>query len=249
VRHRRRADEGDAVDPGVLEDRIHRGLAAVDKVHDARRNDPVEELEGPLHRERILLGRLADERVPARDGERQEPHGHHEGEVEGRDPREDADRLPNHVRVDPARDVLEVRALHQRGDARGDLDAFDPAPDLARCVLERLAVVARDEERELVERSLEAVLQLEAGPGALDRRRGAPARKRFARGPHRGVHLRRAGKRDDSEQLAAGRVHHVERLDALGLDPVASDVVLQGLRRDPGLVLHLRHVVLLFAPT
>ena len=50
------------------------------------------------------------------------------------------------------------------------------------------------------------------------------------------------------ESLAVRGVDDVERLGALGLDPAASDVVLQGLRRDPGLVLDLRHLVLLVAP-
>ncbi len=44
---------------------------------------------------------------------------------------EDADRLADHVGVDPARDVLEVRALHERGDAGRDLDALDAAAHLA----------------------------------------------------------------------------------------------------------------------
>ncbi len=248
VRDRRGADEGDAVDPRVLEDRVHRRLAAVDEVDDAGRHDSVQELEGPLHGERVLLGRLADERVPARDGKRQEPHRHHEGEVERRDRGEDADRLADHVRVDPARDVLQVRALHQRGDAGGDLDALDPAPDLAGRVLDRLAVVARDQERELFLRRLEPVLQLEARAGPGDRRRRAPVRESFARGSHGLVHLGRAGERRDSDQLAVGRVHDVERLDVLCLDPAAADVVLQGLGCDRWLVLDLRHLCLLVAP-
>ena len=58
VRDRRGADERDAVDPRMLEDRVHRRLAAVDEVDDAGRHDSVQELEGPLHGERVLLGRL-----------------------------------------------------------------------------------------------------------------------------------------------------------------------------------------------
>ena len=248
VGHGGRADEGDAVDAGVLEQRVDRRLPAVHEVDDAGRHDALQELEHPLHGERVLLRRLADERVPARDGERQEPHWHHEREVERRDRGEDADRLADHVGVDPARDVLEVRALHQRGDAGGDLDALDAAPNLAGCVLDRLAVVAGDEERELVQSPLQPVLELEACAGALDRRRRAPARERVAGGPYRLVDVRRAGERHRSEKLAVRRVRHVERLDALGLDPAASDVVLEGLRCDPGLLLDLRHLCLLVAP-
>jgi hypothetical protein len=102
MRHGSRADERDAVDPRVLEDRVDGRLAPVDEVDDTGRDDTVEELERPLCGEGILLRRLADEGVPARDGERQEPHRHHEGEVERRDSREDADRLADHVGVDPS---------------------------------------------------------------------------------------------------------------------------------------------------
>ena len=64
----------------------------------------------------VFLAGLEDDRVPARDGDGDEPHRHHGGEIKGRDDRDDAEPLPHRVRVDAGRRVLGEPALKQVRD-------------------------------------------------------------------------------------------------------------------------------------
>ena len=106
-RDRRRADEADRGDVGMLEHPVDRDLVAVDDVEDAvRHTGLLEQLGGEERRRRILLGRLEHERVAARERGRPHPHGHHGREVERRDPGDDAERLADRVHVDAGRGLL-----------------------------------------------------------------------------------------------------------------------------------------------
>ena len=69
-------------------------------------------------RGRILLRRLQHERVAARDRGRPHPHGHHRREVERRDARDDAERLPDRVHVDAGRRLLRELALQTASEGR-----------------------------------------------------------------------------------------------------------------------------------
>jgi hypothetical protein len=234
LRHGARADEGDAADERVREQRVDRLLPAVHEVQDAGREARVvDQLEDELLAEGDLLAGLADERVPARDGERHEPQRHHRREVERRDAREDAERLAEARAVDPARDVLEDLALEQRGRARGDLDALDPAPDAPARLLDRLAVLARDRARELLGVAVEQVLQLEEAPRALDGRHRAPLGEGAVRQRRRAVDVDRAAERREADDLAGRGVAHLARLARERGDPLAADVVLGALDGHP----------------
>ena len=57
-------------------------------------------------RRRVLLRRLQDERVAAGERRRPHPHRDHRGEVERRDPGDDAERLADRVDVDAGRGLL-----------------------------------------------------------------------------------------------------------------------------------------------
>ena len=88
ARDRRRADEADRRDVGVLEHPLDRDLVPLDDVEDAVGHAGLLQELGDEHRGgRVLLGRLQDERVAAGDRGRPHPHGHHRGEVERRDAR------------------------------------------------------------------------------------------------------------------------------------------------------------------
>ena len=65
--------------------------------------------------------------LPARDRDRDDPHRHHHREVERRDARDDAQRLPDRVDVHPGRHVLGEPALQQVRDAARELDHLQPA--------------------------------------------------------------------------------------------------------------------------
>jgi hypothetical protein len=74
LRDRRRADEADRGDVGVLEDAVHRHLVAVDDVVDALRQPGLlEQLRDQVRRRRVALGRLQHEAVAARDRDRVHP--------------------------------------------------------------------------------------------------------------------------------------------------------------------------------
>ena len=103
LRDRRRADEADGRDVGVLEDAVDRHLVAVDDVEDAVRQPGLLQQLTEIDRcGRVLLGRLEDEGVPAGDGVGEHPHRHHGREVEWRDAGRHAERLADLVHVDAA---------------------------------------------------------------------------------------------------------------------------------------------------
>ena len=108
---------------GVVEDRRDRVARAVDEVHDARGNlvDVCDQLDDPLGRARVALGRLQDEGVAARDGVGQEPQRDHRREVERRDRGADADGLAHELDVHSGRDPFEVLALEEVRDAASRL--------------------------------------------------------------------------------------------------------------------------------
>ena len=145
-----RADEADGVDVRVGEERVDRLAVAVHDVQHARgRAGLGHELGQPQRAAGILLRGLQDERVPARDRDREHPHRHHGREVERRDAGGDAERLAQRPAVDAAADRVAVLALQQLRDAAGELDDLEPARDLAARIGEHLAVLARDEGGEL----------------------------------------------------------------------------------------------------
>src|SRR2546425_1413574 len=148
-----RADERDAGDLRVIEDRVDGVLRAVDQVHDARREAGlVDQVHDELHWGRVLLRRLRNPAVPRRDGVRPEPELHHDGEVERADSGEHPEGLVQHFLVDAgAGAVFEVVSHHEARDARGDLHVLDRPPDLATGLVDRLAHVLHDDPREVLE--------------------------------------------------------------------------------------------------
>ena len=117
-------------------------------------------------RRRILLRRLEHERVPARDRRREHPHRHHRGEVERRDPADDAERLADRVDVDAGRRLLGVAALQQVRDAARELDDLEPARDLAERVGRHLAVLGGEERRDVLAMLVDQLADAEQDLGA-----------------------------------------------------------------------------------
>ena len=180
----RRADEADGRDVGMREQRGDGFLVALHDVEHALRQPGLfEQLRELERRARIALARLQHERVAARDRERKHPHRHHGREVERRDADAHADGLAQRPVVDVAADVVAVLALQQLGNAARELDDLDAARELAFGVGEHLAVLARDERRELVEALVEQLL--EAGT-ARARASAVPCRPSLGSGFGRG---------------------------------------------------------------
>ena len=131
---------------------------------------------GEERRGRVLLRRLEDERVPARDRRRPHPHGHHRREVERRDPGDDAERLADRVDVDPRRGLLRVGALQELRDAADVLDDLDAALHLAERVGEHLAVLGGEEPRQVLAVLVDELVDAEEELCALRERPVAPGR-------------------------------------------------------------------------
>ena len=161
--HRSGPDERDGIDLRLGEDRVDGGPPAVDEVDDARREPRLRrKADEVVGRERDALRRFQDERVPERDRRGEHPEGDHDGEVERGDPRDHPDRLREHLGVDAARDVRERRAGQEGGDPLGELGRFDPPPDRAPRVVERLPVLGDREAGE------ELAVALQEGPESAD---------------------------------------------------------------------------------
>ena len=176
---RRRADEAHRRDLRMLEHRVDRDLVAVDDVEDAVRQAGLLQQLGDEDRGgRVLLRRLEHERVPAGDRRRPHPHGHHRREVERRDPGNDAERLADRIDVDPRRGLLRELALQELRDPAAVLDHLEPARDLALRVGEHLAVLEREELRDVLAVLVDELADPEEELGAPRERQRAPARTR-----------------------------------------------------------------------
>ena len=227
------ADEGDRVDPRVVEQRVDRVAGAVDEVDDAGRDllDRVDQLDDQRRRPRVVLGGLEDEGVAAGDRVGQEPERDHRREVERRDRGDDADRLADHLDVDAGGDAFERLALEQVRDRRRRLDRLDPAADLAVGVGERLAHVGADQRDQFVAAPQQRLAQGEHRARPRCGGSVAPAGLRRARRLDRRVDVGGAESGTRGDDLAGGRVDVVERLDSVGRRPLAADVVPQQRRR------------------
>src|ERR1019366_6837017 len=164
-------------------------------------------------RRRILLARLEDERVPARDRVGEHPHRHHCGEVERRDPRHDAERLPDREHIDSARRLLGEASLEQVGNAACELDVLDAPRHLAPGVGDDLPVLRRDERSEVVAVLVEQIAECEEHGRAL-RQRSRPPLPKGSRSGLDGAGLAAGGRVEDGTLFARGP------FDYLATDPV-----------------------------
>ncbi len=172
---RGRADEADGLHVGVLQQPVDGHLVALDDVEDAVGQPRLLPQVGHQQRRpRVALRGLEDERVAARDGDREHPHRHHGREVERGDPGDHAERLAQRERVDVGRDVLREAALEQVRDAAGELDDLQAARDLTEGVGVDLAVFGRDQGGEGVAVGVQQLPEPEEHVGALDQRRVPP---------------------------------------------------------------------------
>ncbi len=230
---RRRADEADGRDAWVLEDGVDRDLVSVDDVeHTVRKAGFLEELGHENRCRRVLLGRLQDERVSAGDRRCPHPHGHHRGEVEGGDPGDDSERLADRIDVDPGRDLLRVAALQELGDPADVLDHLDAALHLAVRVGEHLAVLCRQEARDVVAVLVDELVDAEEELRALRERPVTPRRERLRRDADRAIQLLHRGEVDLARLLPRRRVVDgalATRLapHVLSADPVADQLELR----------------------
>ncbi len=209
-RDRRRSDERHRLDAGMHEDRVDRFLVAVNDVeHAGRKTRLGEQLGEAQRRRRVTLRRLQDERVAARDGDGKHPHRNHRREIERRDARAYTDRLAQRVRVDVGADVLAVFALEQMRNAGRELDDFDASRDRALCVGERLAVLLRDDARDVLLVRVQQLAKAHQHARAPKRRRRAPRGKCSSGRLHRRIDVCPVRERHVPNHFAGRRVRHL----------------------------------------
>ena len=203
---------------------VDRDLVAVHDVEDAVRHARLLQQLGNVDRcRRILLGGLEDEGVPARERGRPHPHGHHGRKVERSDSGNDAERLPDRVDVDTRRRLLRELTLQQLGDSAAVLDHLEPARNLAECVGEHLAVLGREEPRDVLAMLVDEIADAEEDRRALRERDGPPCSERFPRGLNSAIDLFGRREVDHAGLPAERRVVHRPTPPRFALDAAAAD--------------------------
>ena len=185
-------------------------------------------------RERRLLGRLDDHRAACRERRRGLARDHRGGEVPRGDAGGDADRLLGHDdahAVCGRRDHVAVGALRLLAEP---LEERGGVGDLALRLGERLALLARQQQREVVHVLVQQVVPAAQHVCALLRGLRAPGGLRGLGGLDRAPRLGGAAARHLGEQLARRGVQHLERVARVGVDPVAVDVGLRAEERPVG---------------
>ena len=160
-RDRRRANETQRIDTGVMQQRIDRVLVALHDVEYARRKARFADESGEQQRGgRVALGGLEDEGVAADECDRKHPHRHHGGEVERRDTGDDTERLPQRVAIDAGADVVGDLTLQQLWRAAGELDNLEPAGHFTARIGDHLAVLGADQRSQFVGVRFQQLAQL-----------------------------------------------------------------------------------------
>ena len=205
-----RSDEADRLDVVMVEDRVDHLLVAVDDVEDAVGQARFLHQLGEAHRHgRVALAGLEDERIAAGDRDREHPHRDHRREVERGDAGDDAERLAHRINVDPGAGADRIFALERMRDAAGEFDHFEPALDVALRVGDDLAVLARQDVRELVHVGFDQRLVIEHDARAALRVGRGPGRLGGARGVHRALEVGGRAEADMGLDLALVGVEHV----------------------------------------
>ncbi len=225
---------------GCVEDRVDRDLVALDDAEHALGHAGLAQELGDEHRGgRVLLGRLEDERVAAREGVAEHPHRHHGREVERRDARHDAQRLADLVHVDARRGLLAEPALQQVRHAARELEVLEAAGDLAQRVGRDLAVLGGQQRRDVPSMVVDEVPDLEQDLGPLRERGRAPARERRLGRGHGRVQLLGRREVDPFRLRSRGRIEHGPAPARPARDRMAADPVPHGRKRGGRRVLGL----------
>ena len=212
LRDRRGADEADGLDVGIVEDRIHRFLVAIDDVEDARRQSRLDHQLRQHHRHAgIALGGFQDKGIAAGDRRGKLPHRNHGGEIERRDAGDHAQGLTERVDVDAGTGAFGVFALHQVGNADSKLDDLKAALNVALGVGNGLAVLARQNVGELVVVALRQFEELHHHARPALRIGCGPLRLSSTRILDGGAQLRLGGERDLGLDVAGHRLENISK--------------------------------------
>ena len=166
--------------------------------------------------------------LPGGDRDRKEPARNHRRKVERADDRDDAERLPDGVHVDARRDRFGVAALEQLRHTARELDHLEPARHFTERVAEHLAVLRRDDRRELLGAEVQELAEPEQHLHPFGQGGRAPRTERRVSRGHRRVDVGHRCERDVFGDESGGRVEHVARTSRrpvyrLPVDPMGNE--------------------------
>ena len=187
----------DGLDGGVGEQFVDGGLVALQDVeHPGGQSGLGPEFGHPDRGGRVLLAGLQHHGVAGGDGDGEEPHRDHGGEVERGDDADRADGLAEGGDVDVGGGVFGHAAFEQVGDAAGEFDDFLAAADFAEGVGDDLAVLGGDDFGEFALAGIEQFPESEDHLGALGEGGVAPGGERGGGGVDDGAGVFDAGQCD-----------------------------------------------------
>ena len=208
-------------------------IRSMHDVEDPRGQARFLEQFGDSHRrERRELRRLEDESVAGHDGNRNHPHRHHVGEIEGRDSGNDTDRKTRQLLVDAPGDLIQVLAHHQCRRAAGEVDDLDSTLDLAAGLVERLAVFPGDDLGQLVDVPVEERFEAEHHLRPVRNRGLAPGREGLLGRGDRFVDLLAGRVRKAGDRFSCRGVRNRVRLFRTRIAKFAADEALDILGGD-----------------
>mmetsp|Transcript_47083 Transcript_47083/g.106686 ORF Transcript_47083/g.106686 Transcript_47083/m.106686 type:complete len:214 (-) Transcript_47083:170-811(-) len=148
--HGRGADKGEGAHRGVVAQRLHNILSSLDHLEDASGDARLfEQRRHPSHRMRHLFRRLENDTVAHCEGDRDCPHGDHDGEVEGHDRGHHPQRLSSVLASDAPGHHLDLALSKLRKRAR-IFNGLVPLCDGGKCFVSVLSALAAHEIGELV---------------------------------------------------------------------------------------------------
>jgi hypothetical protein len=151
------------------------------------------------------------------------PHGNHGGEVEGRDARHNAQRLPQREQVNPRSGVVGVFAFHQVRDTTGKFHHLKPALNVAARIGDGLTMLRGQELGQAVKLALDELEELEHHTSPALRVRCRPGRLGGRGGCDRAFHLGAGRKRDFGLDLARIGIEHVTEAAGFPGNRLAAD--------------------------
>jgi len=163
---------------GVVQQGIDGHFVPVDHVEDSiGKSRLFPEGSDPEWSGRVFFAGLQHDRVASGNGDREEPHGHHDGEVERANNSHNTEGLFQRINVDIGRSVEGEIAFEEVGESARKLDDLLPAVDFTQSVRKHLAVFFGDDLGELVFTGLEKLTKLEHNIHAFCQRHDRPAGK------------------------------------------------------------------------
>ncbi len=148
------------------------------------------------------------------------------GKLNGVIPAHHAQRLAQRETVDAAPDLIGEVALQQIRDAGGEFHHLHAARDLATGVRQHLAVLGRDDGRQLAGVLLQQVAELEHHACASQRGQAGPTGQRRRGSRDRGIDIRARAEHHLARHLARRRIEHIRKAaGATGGAGAADDVM------------------------